>query len=192
MSQRRPVFLLCSTFLLSPTLHTQQVTLQPWTEVYGTVNGQQLGKYVTGITASTNFSYKAAVSKVGNTGVYLLQSQNDTVVRRTFIGENLLTGDLNNDGYTDIVTTKSVNGWDTVFVYWGNATGIDTLSPLAIPGENRNDFFGARLIGDVNNDGVVDLVITASGYPDPLGMRPIQIHSTQMQPSGMNSANSLT
>jgi hypothetical protein len=54
-----------------------QVTLQPWTQVYGTVPGQSLGRYVNGNIQSSNFPYNAAVSKVGSTGVYALQDRHN-------------------------------------------------------------------------------------------------------------------
>ena len=144
---------------------SSQVTLQPWTEVEGTTNGQQLGKNVTGIVSTTNFPFRAAVSRNGITGVYSLQSPTDTMVQMTFLGENLLTGDLNGDTFTDVVVTKTVDGWDTVYVYWGTESSIDTANPLRIPGENRLDLFAARCIGDANNDGFLDLIVSAPYFP---------------------------
>jgi len=153
-------------FIISLRVFAQTpIQLQPWLEVKGTVNGQQLGKYVTGIKPTLNFPYKAAVSKIGSTGIYSLQTQNDTAIRQIFLGENLLTGDLNNDGYTDVVMSKRTNDYDTVYIYWGNAAGIDTTNPLIIPGENKYDHFEAKCIGDINNDGKMDLIIAAPYYP---------------------------
>lgn len=164
MSSRQFVLLVCSTLFLPHRFCAQQVTLQPWVEVYGTVNGQQLGKYVTGITPSANLPYKAAVSKIGNTGIYRLNSPSDTSAQKVFLGENLLTADLNNDGLTDVVVGKTVNNYDTVYVYWGTAAGIDTLNPLKIPGENQFDGLKPGCVGDVNNDGKPDLVLLAPDY----------------------------
>ncbi len=152
---------LLSTLLCSASA---QITLQPWAEHYGTTNGEQLGKYVTGITPSANLPYKAAVSKIGSTGIYRLNTPADTSTLQVYLGENLLTGDLNNDGFKDVVVSKTVNNYDTVYTYWGTASGIDTLNPLRIPGENQFDFFGARCIGDVNNDGFPDLIASAPDY----------------------------
>jgi len=152
-----------SLFYAITALHAQ-VTLQPWMEVFGSTNGEQLGKYVTGIVPSANLPFKAAVSKVGSTGIYQLQDSTQTTPQRIFLGENLLTGDLNNDGFKDVVVGKSVNGYDTVFIYWGTTTGIDTLNPLRIPGANQYDGLKPGCIGDLNNDGEMDLVLRAPNF----------------------------
>lgn len=164
--KHQQISIILFSVLLLPLKVNAQVTLQPWVEVFGTTNGEQLGKYVTVITPSANLPYKAAVSKIGSTGIYRLNSPSDTSAQLRFLGENLLTGDLNNDGLKDIVLTKTVSGYDTVFVYWGTVTGIDTLNPLKIPSEGRFETFAARAIGDVNNDGFVDLILTAPGFPN--------------------------
>ena len=120
--------LIASLCTLLSTAWPQPIVLQPWTEVYGTVNGHQLGKYVTGITPSANLPYRAAVSQNGSMSFFRLNSPTDTAAQLTLLGENALTGDLNNDGWTDIVIGKSVNNYDTVYIYWGTSTWIDTLS----------------------------------------------------------------
>ncbi|MGB2869154.1 MAG: FG-GAP-like repeat-containing protein, partial [Bacteroidota bacterium] len=153
-----------------------QVILQLWTEVYGTTNGEQLGNYVTGIASSANLPMRAAVSSVGSTGVFSLQTQTDTSARQVYMGENLLTGDLNNDGYTDVAISKTVQGWDTVFVYWGTVSGIDTLNPLRIAGEFFLDGLKPSCIGDVNNDGKADLLLTAPEYPEPGSIGKIYVY----------------
>jgi len=175
MQHRRTTLILSSVLLLPLMIHAQ-VTLQPWVERFGNTNGEQLGKYVAGITPSANLPYKAAVSKVGSTGIYRLNSPSDTSVQQVFLGENLLTGDLNNDGFKDVVVSKTVNNYDTVFIYWGTSTGIDTLNPLKIPGETQYDGLKPGCIGDVNNDGYIDLICTAPAYPNQLGYGKVYFH----------------
>jgi len=168
MQHRRTTLILSSVLLLPLMIHAQ-VTLQPWVERFGNTNGEQLGKYVAGITPSANLPHRAAISKVGSTGIYQLQDSTQTTPQRIFLGENLLTGDLNNDGFKDVVVGKTVNGYDTVFIYWGTVSGIDTLNPLKIPSENQNDTFKPGCIDDINNDGYADLTCIAPAYPNQLG-----------------------
>jgi hypothetical protein len=140
-----------------------QVTLQPWVQVFGTVSGQSLGRYVNGQIQSTNFPYRAAVSQTGNTGVYTLETSTDTSVKRVFFGNNILTGNLNRDPYSDLVVNRS----DTICIYWGTPTGIDTLNPLLIPSEHPGEFLSAQCVDDIDNDGFADLVATAPAYSPP-------------------------
>lgn len=136
--------------------------------MYGSVPGQSLGRYVSGNIQSSSFPYKAAVSRVGNTGVYTLQTQSDTNVRLQFFGENLLTGDLNGDGWKDIVARRigvSPSYIDTVIIYWGTYTSIDTLSPTKLTGSNVREAFGSAIcIANTIGDSVADLVVTAPQY----------------------------
>ncbi len=55
--------------------------------------------------------------------------------------------------------------YDTVLVYLGNVAGIDTIPALKIAAEKERSEFGARMcVGDLNNDRIDDLVITAELY----------------------------
>lgn len=153
-------------FLVIPPLAQSQNewTLRPWVQVIGGINGEQLGTNVTKAIPRPNLPYKATISKLGSLGFYSIQTQTDTLPKKVFIGENAITADLNNDGYTDVVFSKSFSGYDTVFAYWGNAAGIDTLNPLIIPNENRSDRLAVGCIADINNDGKLDLILTANGF----------------------------
>lgn len=145
-----------------------QITLQPWTHVYGTTPGQALGRYANGITPSANFLYKASISSFGNTGLYTLQTPNDTGAQRIFVGNNMLTGDLNGDGRTDVILRKSggASNMDTIIIYWGTSTGIDTLLPTKLHGLLPQDGFGASMcIGNLLGDSTADLVIGSPQYP---------------------------
>lgn len=132
--------------------------LQPWTQIIGQL-GEALGLQVTSVTPRSNLPYKATISKLGSFGFYSIESQADTLPKRVYAGGYLLTGDLNDDGHMDIVGLKNHNSSDTVYVYWGTETGIDTVSPLVIA-----ERLTPLSITDINNDGRSDLVLANTGY----------------------------
>jgi len=77
------VVLVAVSTLTTPT--SAQVTLQEWTEVFGTIDDQQLGRSMLGLTPSLNLPYRAAISRgvsaiqgEGATGFYILQDSADT------------------------------------------------------------------------------------------------------------------
>ena len=162
---------LAIAFLL-PTVSFAQTewVLQPWVQVIGQL-GEQLGSQVTSVTPRPNLPYKALIAKNGGFGFYTLESQADTLPKRVYSirGDSFLTGDLNDDGYTDVVLPHYDSGYDTVFVFWGHSTGVDTLNPLIIPNENRYDGLTKGCIGDVNNDGKSDLILIAPGFSKERG-----------------------
>ncbi len=144
------------------------VTLKQWMGVIGNMSNQSLGGDVLGIKPSADLPYRAAVSRSGFTDFFRLQSPTDTVAGLTLRGIHPLVGDFNADGFQDVVILRQSSGYgivDTVFVYWGTAIGIDTLNPLKIPGENYLDGIQPGCVGDINNDGKTDLILTASRYP---------------------------
>ena len=86
-------------------------------------------------------------------------------------------GDVNGDGYSDVVITA--NGYDAdqtnegaAYVYHGSSTGLTTGSAdwAAHPTGQAYANFGrsASTAGDVNRDGYSDVVIGASWYDDTL------------------------
>jgi hypothetical protein len=156
-------------------LASAQVTLQPWVQVYGTVPQTQLGEYVLGITPSASLPYRAAVSDNPNTPgpattrFLHLASPSDTAPAVQLAGSHPLIGDLNDDGISDLVIVRTVNAYDTVYIYWGTVSGLDTLNPLRIPGENQYDKLVPACMGDINNDGKTDLILSAWDYPGLFG-----------------------
>jgi hypothetical protein len=95
------------------------------------------------------------------TELFNLQTKTDTAAKMILLGENLITGDLNGDGNTDVVTRIGSYD-DTVVIYWGKATGIDTVRPTKLLWKEHLDGFGdAMCIGNIIGDSIPDLVITA-------------------------------
>jgi len=94
----------------------------------------------------------------------MLHTTSDTATKSIFWGQNVMTGDINGDGYEDVVLSKtSTDLYDTVYIYWGTATGVDTLNPLKIPGKKQLAGLRAKCVCDINNDGKPDLILSAPG-----------------------------
>jgi hypothetical protein len=83
------------------------------------------------------------------------------------------TGDVNGDGYSDVVIGatyySSIKG--KAYVYFGSPTGLSTTSNWTATGENAGDYFGCSVstAGDVNGDGYSDMIIGAFGYSSNKG-----------------------
>lgn len=81
------------------------------------------------------------------------------------------TGDVNGDGYADIIIGSSsfslseLSTEGKVWVYHGSAQGVEPLPVLEILGPTFEVRFGASVYvaGDVNGDGYADVLVTASG-----------------------------
>jgi hypothetical protein len=83
-------------------------------------------------------------------------------------------GDLNNDGYDDVIVgaifmngDKVDQGW--AFVYYGSSTGIITVNPYSFTGGMEESLFGGPVAGagDLNNDGLPDFMVGSKWYSNP-------------------------
>jgi hypothetical protein len=77
-------------------------------------------------------------------------------------------GDVNNDGYTDIITGAPRNddaGSEAgkIYIYYG-ASPMDSTADLTFTGEEGNQYFGKSVssAGDVNHDGYDDIIVGAT------------------------------
>lgn len=70
-------------------------------------------------------------------------------------------GDVNNDGYSDVLVTKN----QQVVLYFGG-NPMDTIPDVLFTDENETGFFGVSISGggDVNNDGFDDVVIGSKNF----------------------------
>ena len=85
-------------------------------------------------------------------------------------------GDVNNDGFDDILVSTTAfefNGDPTgrAYLFLGSASGPETTEAWIATGEMANAAFGKSLAcaGDVNNDGLPDVIVGSSGYGDSSG-----------------------
>ena len=83
------------------------------------------------------------------------------------IGRNLLAGDVNRDGYGDLLVGSST--WRTnlggVFIFCGSPTGLPFRATFTLPGVTPAERFGANLaLLDVNGDQRLDLAVSASWF----------------------------
>ncbi|MEA3323839.1 MAG: VCBS repeat-containing protein [Euryarchaeota archaeon] len=109
--------------------------------------------------ASVILACTSAVSAVPFDG----ESDVDIADHSGYLGVSVANaGDLNNDGYTDLV--MGAHGANRAYVYLGGPS-FDRFSDLTIADHTGASYFGisASNAGDLNNDGYTDLVIGAYG-----------------------------
>ncbi|CAN5523543.1 hypothetical protein BH10BAC5_BH10BAC5_23310 [soil metagenome] len=86
-------------------------------------------------------------------------------------GNSVTGGDLNADGYSDIIVSAPGYNSNTgkVYIYYG-AASMDNVPDITMLGVAVNNYFGFPLsCGDINGDGYSDLLTGMSGYNSNLG-----------------------
>ncbi len=82
-------------------------------------------------------------------------------------------GDVNNDGYDDVIVGADGYSSSTgrAYVYAGSAGGASSTAMTTLTGETTNNLFGYSVAsaGDVNNDGYDDVIVGAYYYSSGVG-----------------------
>ena len=152
---------------------------------------------------------------VGNSGVLALSGLNGTngfkldgENNNDYSGQSVsVAGDINNDGYTDLLVgaygyPKGNNTGRSYVVFGGlgvGSSGILALSSLngvngfKLDGENKDDYSGHSVdnAGDINGDGVTDLLIGAHGYKFARGRSYVVFGGAGVGSSGILALSSL-
>ncbi|WP_329571943.1 FG-GAP repeat protein [Streptomyces sp. NBC_01361] len=118
---------------------------------------------VYGSSAGLNTAKRTVLSQA-STGIPGTPETEDT------FGDSLATGDLNGDGYADLVVgaPNEKTGTDThagaVTIVWGSASGLSGGTTVTDPRPTKHDYFGATLaVGDFDGDGHDDLAVGSTG-----------------------------
>jgi hypothetical protein len=90
------------------------------------------------------------------------------------LGSSLSAGDVNSDGFTDIMigapnhrTGEGEPSIGAAYVYLGTSSGLETLPAWFVTGDQDLDRFGASVaLADVNGDGFSDAVVGAPLYDE--------------------------
>ena len=77
-------------------------------------------------------------------------------------------GDVNNDGYADVIVGANQYSSDTgrAYLYHGGVGGLSATPSVTLIAENSGDYFGYSVgtAGDVNNDSYADVIVGAVRY----------------------------
>jgi hypothetical protein len=134
----------------------------------GDVNGDGYDDVIVGAQAYDNWTgrvyvYAGSPSGLGATPIFTASGEGPSNSFGRSVGA---AGDVNGDGYSDVVVGAHGYGdfQGRIYVYAGGADGLGTVPTFTATGEGVNGQFGysAGTAGDVNRDGYDDLIVGAN------------------------------
>lgn len=129
------------------------------------------------------------VEEIGQADIFFGGENMDNIADVTITKQTInfgcsvsLAGDVNNDGYDDIIIgAKGYSGKGNAYIYYGGLN-MDNIEDIILSGENFGDNFGHSVAnaGDVNGDGFDDVVVGAIDNSDDTGRAYIFYGDTDM------------
>ena len=136
----------------------------------GDVNGDGYADVIIGAYGYSSNKGKAYMYHGNSTGLSTTANWTTTGANTNdFFGWPVsTTGDVNGDGYTDVIigSVGYSSNRGKAYVYYGSSTGLSATANWTVVGENNGDIFGSCVsaAGDVNGDGYSDVIIIARSY----------------------------
>jgi hypothetical protein len=130
----------------------------------GDVNGDGYADVVTGLFTSNSaaggiFIYLGSALGLSTAPATAIDG---TSVRAYYFGFPVASaGDVNGDGYADVVVGAELTGAGAAYVYLGSASGLRTSAATTFAARSGDAYFGQSVAGagDVNGDGYADVVV---------------------------------
>ncbi|MBS1974222.1 MAG: FG-GAP repeat protein, partial [Bacteroidetes bacterium] len=114
----------------------------------------------------------------------------------SFGGSVASAGDINGDGYSDVLVgaPQASSNAGAVYIYLGSASGLSTSPSATITDATGGDKFGTSVagIGDINGDGYSDVLIGAPGVSASKGAVYFFLGSSSGIASGTSASASVT
>jgi len=134
----------------------------------GDVNGDGYADVIVGANRNNTTTGKAYIYYGGAA----MNSVSDITLTGEAVGNYFGTsvstaGDLNGDGYSDLIVgaTGFSSNTGRSYIYFGGAL-MNNIADVTMTGEFTNNYFGSSVAeaGDVNADGFSDVIVGASGF----------------------------
>ncbi len=131
----------------------------------GDVNGDGFSDVIVG---TSNFDGYNGITNIYYGGINMNNTADVTMTSNNYFGNSVSTaGDVNGDGFSDIIVGEHGNNSSTgsAYIYYGSSI-MNNIVDVTMTGEAINNKFGISVsnAGDVNGDGYSDVIVGASQY----------------------------